>query len=229
MTEYEFEDLPNFPEIQFLCEQVGDFASRSGQRLSFHPGHFDILAAHNPKIVDASIRDLDQHGRIMDLMKLRTDRYNTINIHVGGAYGDKTSAMERFCENFKRLKESTQQRLTVENDDKASMFSTLDLYEGVHKKVGIPIVFDYLHHTICNGGQTEKEAIHLAATTWPIGIKPVTHYSSSKKNHEDPKATAQSHASYIYEKIEFHDLEIDVEIESKAKEKALFSYLEQFC
>ena len=54
--------------------------------------------------------------------------------------------MKRFCENFNRLPDSVKTRLTVENDDKASMYSVVDLYEGVYKVIGIPIVFDYHHH-----------------------------------------------------------------------------------
>ena len=65
---------------------------------------------------------------------------NKINIHVGGAYGNKKAALKRFCKNFLRLQSSAQARLTVENDDKANMYSVKDLYEGVYKVVGIPIV-----------------------------------------------------------------------------------------
>ena len=32
----------------------------------------------------------------------------------------------------------------------------------IHKRIGIPIVFDYHHHKFCTGGQTEQEALELA-------------------------------------------------------------------
>ena len=54
-------------------------------------------------------------------------------------------AMDRFCKNFERLSESVQGRLTVENDDKESMYSVKDLMY-IHERIGIPIVFDYHHH-----------------------------------------------------------------------------------
>lgn len=228
MSEYNFEEMENISEIKEICSAIGNLAASTGQRLSFHPGHFDILASPSQNVVDRAILDINQHAQIMDMMGLRTDRYNTINIHVGGAYGDKASALKRFCENFEKLQESARKRLTVENDDKRSMYSTLDLYEGVHKVVGIPIVFDYHHHGLCDGGQTEEEAIKLAASTWPTGIKPVTHYSSSKKRYEDEKSNPQAHADHVYEKINQYGLEIDIEVEAKLKEVAVFTYLTKF-
>ena len=228
MSEYEFKDLYNYTEIKSICETIGKYAEKTDQRLSFHPGHFDILASPTESTVNNSILDLNRHAQIMDMMNLRTDRYNTINIHVGGAYGDKDSAMDRFCANFKRLQKTAQQRLTVENDDKMNMYSTRELYEGIHKKVGIPVVFDFLHHTLCSGGQTEEEALRLASTTWPDGILQLTHYSSSKKINEDSTSIQTAHAEYLYESINMYGMKFDIEIEAKAKERALFSYVEKF-
>jgi UV DNA damage repair endonuclease len=37
--------------------------------------------------------------------------------------GIRQSAMDRLIKNFKRLSKSVQSRLTLENDDKASMYS----------------------------------------------------------------------------------------------------------
>jgi UV DNA damage repair endonuclease len=41
-------------------------------------------------------------------------------------------------------------RLTVENDDRGSMYSVNDLLH-VHQKTGIPIVFDFHHWKFCQG------------------------------------------------------------------------------
>jgi UV DNA damage endonuclease len=228
MSEYKFEDLPDYVEILATCKMVGEISERSGQRLSFHPGHFDILASQNPTRIEATILDLNQHGFIMDMMGLRRDHYNTINIHVGGAYGDKVEAMKRFCENFQKLDDSAKSRLTVENDDKINMYSTRDLYEGIHSIIGIPIIFDYHHHRMCNGDLSEEQALKLASTTWPKGIVQLTHYSSSKKDNEDSKSNKQAHADYVYEKINQYGLEIDIEVESKMKEVSIFDYLDKF-
>ena len=76
--------------------------------------------------------------------------------------------------------DGTKQRLTVENDDRANLYSVKDLYEGVYKVIGIPIVFDYHHHYFNTGDLTEQEALALAHDSWPTDVVPVFHYSESK-------------------------------------------------
>ena len=157
-------------------------------------------------------------------MGLSRSHYNKINIHVGATYGDKYSAAETWCSNFLRLSEGVRSRLTVENDDKASMYSVRDLYELVHSKTGVPIVFDYHHHTFCDGGMSEAEALELAISTWG-NIKPVTHYSESKSLHEsNDKLNPRAHSDYITNYIDTHGFDVDVMIEAKAKELALLEY-----
>jgi UV DNA damage endonuclease len=160
-------------------------------------------------------------------MGLSRTPWNKINIHLGGVYGDKESAMNRFCKNFEKLPESVQTRLTVENDDKASMYSVKELYNGIYKRVGVPIVFDYHHHRFCNGGLTEQEALELAMSTWPKDITPVVHYSESRSiEQEDEKIRPQAHSDYVYDYIDTYGNEVDVMIEAKHKELAVKKYTE---
>ena len=164
-------------------------------------------------------------------MGLSKTPYNKINIHVGGAYGDKSSAMQRFCENFKRLMPSTQQRLTVENDDKGNMFSVVDLYHGVHKVIGIPIVVDYHHHKCCTGERSEREDLELALSTWPDNVKPMTHYSEGRDIEYamrgiDERVIPQAHSDYIYNEIQTYGHSFDIMVESKAKELTIQKYRE---
>ena len=106
----------------------------------------------------------------------------------------KEGSMKRFVKNFPRLPESVRSRLTLENDDKASMYSVKDLYYGIYKEIGIPIVFDYHHHKFCTGGMSEQEALEMALSTWG-DIKPVTHYSESRRDEqEDMSIRVQAHS-----------------------------------
>jgi UV DNA damage endonuclease len=146
---------------------------------------------------------------------------------MGAAYGDKESAVKTFIKNFKTLPDAIKNRLTVENDDKAVMYSTTDLYDMVHSVIGIPIVFDYHHHKFCTGDQTEQEALTLATTTWG-DIRPVVHYSESKALNENLKVKLQAHSDYIFNKIETYGLDIDVMMEVKMKEIAVKNYKEKF-
>ena len=149
--------LKDYKEIKSELKKAGDFAKYWGIRITSHPGPFVVLVSPKENVVAAAIADLELHGKIFDMMGLSKTRFNNINIHCNGVYGDKQSAMDRFIQNFKRLSPSVRNRLTVENDDKASMYSVLDLMY-IHKHTGIPIVFDYHHHQFCTGGLSEEEA-----------------------------------------------------------------------
>ena len=193
-SEFSLSSMPDYRKISILLNGAGNLAAKYGQRITSHPGPFNVLVSPNERVVNNTIRDLSIHGEIFDLMGLSRTPYNKINIHCNGVYGDKQSAMDRFCKNFERLPESVQTRLTVENDDKASMYSVKDLMY-IHERIGIPIVFDYHHHKFCTGDMTEQEALELAMSTWG-DIKPVVHYSESR-TLEDETAKPQAHSDYI--------------------------------
>lgn len=222
MSEYEITKLYNFSQIQEKLIEIGEFVIESGIRVSMHPGQFDVLCSPNPAVVNKTIKDLNQHSEIMDLMGLPIGHRFPINIHLGGTYGDKESAAQRFCENFEKLADSTKKRLVVENDDKAAQYSVSDLYLMVYKKIGTPITFDYHHHRFNTGDLNEEAAFNLAYSTWDC--TPLYHYSSCKKTFEDSSVIARSHADYVYEKIRTYDANIDIEIEAKAKDLAVLKY-----
>lgn len=223
-SEYDILSLPNIKEISQILERIGNFAKENGVRLTAHPGPFNVLCSPNPSVVQNTIKDLENHAKVFDLMGLTKTPYNKINIHCNGTYGNKQESMERFCSNFKLLSHSVQSRLTVENDDKASMYSVKDLM-FIHETIGIPIVFDYHHHQFCTGDLSEKEALELAILTWPDGITPIVHYSSSKqKETGNAKEKPQAHADYILEEINQYGYDVDIMLECKAKELALLEY-----
>ena len=213
--------LKDYNEIKYELKKAGEFAKFWNMRINSHPGPFNVLPSPNESVILKTIADLELHGKIFDLMGLSKTPYNNINIHCNGVYGDKQSAMDRLISNFKRLSESVRSRLTLENDDKASMYSVKDLMY-IHEHTGIPIVFDYHHHQFCTGDLSEEEALKLAATTWPEGIRQEVHYSESKALHENnPKEKPQAHSLYINELPNTYGLDIDVMVECKAKELAI--------
>jgi len=222
-SEYKLSDLPDYNKIKCLLNGAGLLCKKYNQRITSHPGPFNVLVSPNEKVVENTIKELTIHGEIFDLMGLSRTVYNKINIHCNGVYGDKISAMDRFCKNYDKLPESVKSRLTVENDDKASMYSVKDLMY-IHKRIGIPIVFDYHHHKFNTGGLTEKQALELAVSTWG-SIIPVVHYSESKSLHEsNDKIKPQAHSDYISEYIDTYGIDVDVMIEAKAKELCLIKY-----
>jgi len=224
-TEYEFTQLKDWNQISTILKKCGDKAIKYGQRLTFHPGPFNVLTSPKESVVLNTIKDLEVHGRIMDTMGLSQTPYNAINIHCNGVYGDKKSAMDRFITNFQRLSKSVKNRLTIENDDKASMYSVKDLMY-IHKKTGIPIVFDYHHHKFNTGDLSEEDALKLASQSWPVGVIQLTHYSESKSLHENNiKLKPQAHSDYINELPNSYGVKIDVEVEAKAKDLAILNFI----
>jgi UV DNA damage endonuclease len=204
---------------------AGNLAKKYNQRITSHPGPFNVLVSPREHVVENTIRDLSIHGEVFDMMGLSRTPYNKLNIHCNGVYGDKISAMDRFCKNFERLPESVQTRLTVENDDKASMYSVKDLMY-IHERIGIPIVFDYHHHKFCTGDLSEEEALNLAVSTWPKGITPAVHYSESKALNENLNVKPQAHSDYIKEIPNTYGLNVDIMVEAKAKELTILEYLQ---
>ena len=219
--------LKDYKEIKSELKNAGDFAKYHNIRITSHPGPFNVLVSPSESVVEKTIADLELHGKVFDMMGLSLTPYNKINIHCNGVYGDKKSAMDRFIKNFQRLSKSVQNRLTIENDDKASMYSVNDLMY-VHNAIGIPIVFDYHHHTFCTGDLSEEQALKLAVTTWPKGITPVVHYSESKALHENNiKEKPQAHSLYINSLPNTYGLDVDIMVEAKAKELAILPYLKK--
>jgi len=218
-TEYQFEHLKDWNEIAIILKRCGDKATKYGQRLTFHPGPFNVLVSPKEAVVQNTINDLEVHGRLMDAMGLSKTHLNKINIHCNGVYGDKKSAMDRFINNFARLSNSVKSRLTIENDDKASMYSVKDLMY-IHNAIKIPIVFDYHHHKFNTGELSEQEALELAMSTWPKDIVPAVHYSESKMGSKP-----QAHSDYVESIPETYGNKVDIMVEAKQKDLSILKFI----
>ena len=225
-SEYNLEDLRDFDAIEEALYEAGLFANEHDIRLTCHPGPFNKLCSPNEQVVLNTIKDLEINGQMMDLLCQPRSPWAKINIHVGAAYNDKPTALATFCKNFDRLSDAVKSRLTVENDDKESLYSTQELYDGVFKHINIPIVHDYHHHTMCTGGLSQHDAVALALTTWG-DVVPVVHYSQSRSfEHNDPKIRPQAHSDSYWTPIDTFGYRMDVMLECKHKQEGLFKMRE---
>ena len=143
-------------------QALGDFIKAQGMRISFHPDQFVVLNSPDANIVRKSVSELVYQGSMLDLMGL--DSTAKLQIHAGGAYGDKGSALARWVETFHTLlPEAVKRRLVVENDDR--LYSLRECL-SLHDETGVPILFDNFHHECLNHGEPMSEALRLAASTW---------------------------------------------------------------
>ena len=225
MSEYEFSDLPKFPAIRTYLKLIGKKVKDHGIRVSYHPGPFNVLASENPSVVEKTIKELNKHAELMDLMNLDKTTFYPINIHINTTKPTREEAAVRFCEQFENLSESCKLRLVVENDDGQNQYSVKMLHDWVHTKIGIPITFDQHHFNYGPQDQSMEEALRLAHSTWKTRV--LTHMSSPK-TLEDTSGKQTAHADYIYEEIKTFGLDFDTEIEAKAKDLAVFKYRKQF-
>ena len=217
---YDPTDLPNADTVLSLLTQVGDYAREHSHRLTTHPGPYNVLGSLNPDTVRRTVNDLNMHSRMFDLMGFEPSHYNKINIHIGSGAGDHDATIVRFINNFALLDPNCRSRLTLENDDKARMYSVADLMT-VHNATGIPIVFDYHHHGFCTGGLSESEALALAISTWPDGITPVVHYSESRVLEQGGDKPSTAHSDLCHGPMNLYGHDVDVMIEAKAKELSI--------
>jgi len=221
MLGYEITDL--LPEHQASIRAslitAGWYAKTNRMRLSCHPGPYTCIASPDPQIVLKSIKCLAMHSLIADILGYG-DEF-AINIHMGGVYGDKHSTAGRFLKSFCALDPSIKRRLTLENDDKPTMWSMTELYKSVAKYCTVKLVLDVHHHRFCHQ-ESLREAAAMAFSTWDGFCEiPKVHYSESKAG-----ARPQAHSDYINEEIPLlsDTVEYDVMIEAKAKDLALLEY-----
>ena len=228
-SEYELHDLPDYDKICYYLKLAGEYAKFTNLRVSFHPGQFNCLASEKEHVVNNAIKDLEIHGTLFDLMGLERNHWSKINIHLGSTCGNNLMlAADNFNRNFDRLSESVKSRLTVENDDKAAMFSAKFLYENIYSVSGTPIVFDSHHFELGPQDSSYDEAFHMAYETWG-DIVPTCHHSNGKKEYEDPTIrSSAAHSNFYYKPFNNLGKRVDVMLESKMKEKALKKYIQDF-
>jgi len=226
MTEYALEDLPKWYRLKSKLEDIGDYVKGKGIRLSFHPGPYNNLGSPRDDVVAKSIVELESHSKIMDYMGLPANHWSKINIHLGGSYGNKEATIARFIKNFPRCSENLRSRFTLENDDRESLYSVGDLVK-VHESTGVPIVFDGHHWEVGAKSGSYKEDMLAAYRTWPSGIVPTFHWSNSRKEYEDKDCKVNAHSDWYYKTMPLPNLDCDIMLESKMKERALLKYIKE--
>ena len=203
--------------------KIGRFIKEHNIRISMHPDQFVIINALKKDVVERSIKELEYHCTVLD--KMGVDRTAKIQIHLGGVYGNKGSAMDRFITRYNSLSKPLKSRLVIENDDRS--YSLEDCL-AVHHKIGIPIIFDVFHHQCLNNGETLRQGLELAMNTWTKadGI-PMVDYSSQQRGQR-PGSHAKTLNPAMFKKFlhKASGLDFDLMLEIKDKETSGLKALE---
>lgn len=214
-----------------LLEKIGLKAKQFNQRLTFHPGQYNVIGTPNPDYFRQTVNDLSYHADVLDLMKLGPD--SVMVIHGGGTYGDKKETMRRWCEQYQQLPEKIKKRLVLENCEKC--FSIEDCLE-ISQEINIPVVFD-THHFECYKILHPTEIfkspdyyIPSILDTWKKkNIKPKFHISeqgSGKTGHHSD--FVEEIPNYLLEIPQKYKVNIDIMIEAKMKEQAILKLYQKY-
>ena len=209
---YRMDDLPFHNQIIQMFKDCGRFCRKHDLRTTFHPDQFILLSSPKSEVVKRSIADLIYQAEVAQWVNA-----DVINIHGGGAYGNKSAALNRFRKHVEQLPEAVRSRLTLENDDRT--YTPEDLLP-VCKDMGIPLVYDVHHHRCLSDGSRVETITEMAIGTW--NREPLFHLSSPKDGWESENP--RNHHDYI-DVNDFPscwmNLDITVEVEAKAKELAV--------
>ena len=237
-------DLPEFDFRRQLDECASDLAALGakaaalGLRLSTHPGQYTVLNALDETLRWKSGLDLEQDAALLDALGQGAE--GVVVLHVGGVYGDRQAALDRWATAYAGLSERARARLVLEHDE--SSFDLADVLE-LHRRTGVRVVYDHHHHR-CNPAEALREpaaALRAALETWPENVRPKVHLSSPRTElrslgrGKDLRLVApllDQHADFVtpwdlLELLELAPRPVDVMLEAKAKDLALLWLREQ--
>lgn len=214
-----------------LLKSIGKKSKQYNQRLTFHPGQYNVIGSPNEKCFNQTVLDLSYHATVLDLMEL--DKNSVIVIHGGGIYGNKNETKQRWINQFQLLPQNVKDRLVLENCEKC--FSIIDCLE-ISAILNIPVVFD-THHFECYKKLHPSEIfnepkyyINSILNSWiKRGIKPKFHVSEQGNgrcgHHSD---YVDNIPDYLLEIPYKYGIHIDIMIEAKMKEQAIMNLYRKY-
>lgn len=208
-----------------LYKRIGQKIIDNNMRVDFHPDQFTVINSTKKETIENAFEILKYHYNLLVALDIKVP---IIILHIGSSVFGKDNSIKRFINSFNKLPKNIQNSIVLENDDKVyNVKDTLDLCQ----KINVPMVLDYHHHMCNSGGVDIKKYYPNIFDTWK-NINPKIHFSSPKSKL---KKEIRSHHDYINcdEFISFIDsvknlnYNIDIMIEAKAKDEALFRLVRQ--
>ncbi len=225
--------LATHPEVRwdFLTpfrdqwRELGNLIKQHQLRVSFHPNQFTLFTSPREEVTKNAVIDMEYHYQMLEAMGV--EKESLINIHIGGAYGDKENTLKRFRENLKSLPPEIKGITTLENDDKTY---TADETLKMCQLEGVPLLFDYHHHMANTGEASLEELLPDIFKTWETRkLIPKIHVSSPKsasafRSHSD--TVDPEFIRPLLEALRSLGQDVDFMIEAKKKDQALLKLVE---
>ena len=212
---FELAALPGGPGIAARYRAAGELARSLGVRLSLHPDQFVVLSSDREDVVASSLCELEYQATVAGLIGA-----DVVNVHAGGAYGDRAAALDRFARAVDRLSADARSRLTVENDDR--VYTPAELLP-LARRTGLPLVYDVHHHRCHPDDLSVAEATDAAAATWG-DREPWTHLASPRDGWQ--AANPRPHAGLV-DPADFPEAwlgrRMTIDVEAKEKERAVLA------
>ncbi len=202
--------------------RIGDYIRSQDMRINVHPGQYIILNSPREDVVERSIGELHYHAELLDLLGI--DDSHKIQIHTGGVYGDKQSAIDGFVRSYATLPDAIRRRLAIENDER--QFSLADNLR-IHAATGIPLIFDTFHHELSNDGESIAQALDAVIPTWRGHGPAMIDYSSQNPDKQVGAHTLSIDLdAFVPVLDELGGRPIDLMLEIKDKERSVLKVME---
>jgi UV DNA damage endonuclease len=200
-------------EFRAELARTGRRATALGIRLVLHPDQFVVLNSDTPQTIANSVKILETHARVLDLLEQPRTPWALIEIH--GGKGDR---LERLVEQVGLLPEAVHSRIAFENDE--YIYSAARILE-VCRRARVPMVFDAHHHVVHErldsyDHPSVAEMVAAARETWARPDRQLVHISNGRERFND------RHHSDLVEAMPAAYRRVPwIEVEAKHKELAI--------
>ena len=191
----------------------GRRATEHGIRLVMHPDQFVVLSSDSEGVVANSIKILQMHADIMDLLEQPRSPWALLEVH--GGKGQRADAL---VQRIATLPDGIRCRLGLENDEYAY---GADEIHDICMRSGVPMVFDAHHHIVhaklSSYDDPSVGAMLLKArATWANPAHQLVHISNGRESFND-----RQHSDLISVMPSSYLAAPYIEIEAKLKEEAI--------
>ncbi|GAB3382229.1 UV damage endonuclease UvsE [Massilia agri] len=191
----------------------GRRATERGIRLVMHPDQFVVLNSDSEGVVANSVKILQMHADIMDLLEQPRSSWALLEIH--GGKGNRADAL---VERIAQLPDAIRCRLGLENDEYA--YGAEEIHD-ICMRAGVPMVFDAHHHVVHDRLDSYEhpsvgEMLRKARATWINPAHQLVHISNGREGFND-----RQHSDLIGVMPSSYLGAPYIEIEAKMKEEAI--------